>query len=153
MVKISYRIGKLSPDDEFEVVETEFEAEPGEKLGMVTRDGSKVINGRWYIQGGATKRGEFLFIEYKCQFCLQKFKLKQPIKVESECICRDGDFIAQRTEYPHSGNLYCTCGATRILDGGYIIKELDRNGNLRCIPTCIKCYKLNKIQEKISRTD
>jgi hypothetical protein len=34
MVKISYRIGKLNPDDEFEVVETEFEPEPGEKVEM-----------------------------------------------------------------------------------------------------------------------
>ena len=65
----------------------------------------------------------------------------------NECICRFQEYIEQRTEKPHPSKM-CTCGATKLLEGGHIFIQPNRKGGVRCIPSCIKCYKLSKIQEK-----
>ena len=123
MVKISNKIRKFYPDDnkenEREIVETNIEPEPelGEKVEMETIDGDKLINGKWFLTGNSTQEGEFQYILYTCQFCLKKFKLIEPVWVQSECICNYQEYIEQRTEKPHMNNL-CTCEATKLLPGG-----------------------------------
>jgi hypothetical protein len=152
MVKLSNKISRFSLDgnkeNERDFVETEIIAEPGDEVGGITTiDGDRFINGKWYMTGNSTKDGEFEYIHYTCEFCGQKVKLKEPVWVQSECICRFHEYIEQRKEKPHPSQT-CTCGATKLLKGGHIFIEPNKRGGIRCIPSCIKCYKLSKIQEK-----
>lgn len=152
MVKISSKIRKFYPDDnkenEREIVVTQIEAEPelGEKVEMATIDGDKLINGKWYMTGNSTKEGEFDYLIYICEYCSKQFKLIEPLWNRSECICQFEEYIEQRTEKPHTNNL-CTCGATKLLPGGRIIKEF-KSGGIRTFPICLKCVKLAEIQER-----
>ena len=89
MVKISSKIRRFSPDgrkeNERDFVDTEIIAEPGDEVGKImTMDGDRIINGKWYMTGNSTKEGEFEYVSYTCEFCSQKFKLKDPVWVQSE---------------------------------------------------------------------
>lgn len=147
MVKIIPK--KWIKSKEGDIIQTKIEAEPelGEKVEMGTIDGDKLINGRWYMTGNSTKEGEFDYLMYTCEYCSKQFKLIEPLWVQNECICQFQEYIEQLTEKPHVNN-WCTCGATKLISGGQIIKESNRTGSIRCIPSCIKCYKLSELQRK-----